>query len=83
MSTATIDALAKKVITGAAMAMAQGVPPAVAAEAFYRAALVLLISEVGMDAAVATLRDSAERLAAGEDEFDEREISTGMVAGHA
>lgn len=83
MSTTTIDALAKKVITGAALAMAQGVPRAVAAEAFYRAALVLLISEVGIDATVATLRDSAERMAADEDEFDEREISTAEIVGHA
>lgn len=62
MTEETIDALAHQVIRGAALATARGVPSSGVAEAFFRAAVGILISTHGANVAVATLRDAAARL---------------------
>ncbi len=62
-----IDAVAATFAKGAALAVAQGTPRAVVTEALYRAALTMLIIDVGQEQAIATLRDSATRLEDGDD----------------
>lgn len=57
-----IDEIAGKVIQAAEIAAAHKVPRPLIAEAFYRGALAVLVAEFGPAVAVATLRDSAERL---------------------
>ncbi len=64
----TIDAIAAKFAEGGALAIKQGVPRAVVTEAIYRAAVAMLVADVGADSAAATLEDSAERLKAGEND---------------
>jgi len=59
------DAVAKVFATGAELAVKQGTPRATVAEAMFRAAVAILIIQDGEEAAVATLRDSADRLEAG------------------
>lgn len=62
----TIDAIAAKFAEGGAIAIKQGVPRAVVTEAMYRAAITMMIGEVGAHVTVETLRDSANRLEGGE-----------------
>lgn len=81
MSQATVDAMAAKVLQGAMLAIAQGVPAALVTEAFYRAAVAMLITSAGCEATVATLQDTAERL----EDHDDRDLPNSFdeVAGHA
>ena len=58
----TVDAIAKVFATGAEKAVKQGTPRAVVAEAMFRAAVAILIIQDGEEAAIATLRDAADRL---------------------
>lgn len=58
-----VDEIAGKVMQAAEIAAGRKVPRSVIAEAFYRGALAILVTEIGIEAAVATLRDSADRLA--------------------
>lgn len=61
-----IAALAETFVKGACLAVAQGTPHRVATEAMYRAALAMMIADVGQAQTIATLRDSADRLEAGD-----------------
>ena len=61
-----IDEIAGKVIRAAEIAVARDVPRPLVVEAFYRGGLAMLIDEFGIEVAIATLRDSADRLSAPE-----------------